>query len=67
MKKQLVVWDFDWSLVNENSDTYIIKQFDPLLAEEMRSENLRNKFPVWTDLMVNCLMKLKIFTFLNAG
>ncbi|KAL1519197.1 hypothetical protein AB1Y20_003457 [Prymnesium parvum] len=25
----LVVWDFDWSLVNENSDTWVIKECDP--------------------------------------
>ena len=24
----MVVWDFDWSLVNENSDTYVIQQLD---------------------------------------
>jgi len=23
--KILVCWDFDWTLINENSDTYVIK------------------------------------------
>jgi hypothetical protein len=50
---KLVVWDFDWSLVNENSDTFIIRQFDPDLADQMKSESLRSQFPVWTDLMVS--------------
>ena len=22
----LVVWDFDWSLVNENSDTFVLRE-----------------------------------------
>jgi len=31
----LVVCDFDWSLVNENSDTYILDVLDPSLREYM--------------------------------
>jgi pyridoxal phosphate phosphatase PHOSPHO2 len=54
--RKLVIWDFDWSLVNENSDTFIVKKFDECLAEHMKSE-LRKDFPVWTDLMV------KIYVF----
>ena len=25
----LVVWDFDWSLVNENSDTFVLRELAP--------------------------------------
>ncbi len=25
-RRQLIVWDFDWSLIEENSDTFVIQQ-----------------------------------------
>lgn len=46
----LVVWDFDWSLVNENSDTWVVRQ----LGEELMSEfrRLQNEESLgWTQLM----------------
>ncbi|CAM9123873.1 unnamed protein product [Ectocarpus sp. 6 AP-2014] len=46
----LIVWDFDWSLVNENSDTWVIKQLGQELMPEFRrlreEENLG-----WTQIM----------------
>jgi dihydroxyacetone kinase len=49
-------FDFDHSLINANSDTYIFKQ----LAQEIydQIEVLRKEFPVWTDLMDHCLSLL---------
>jgi pyridoxal phosphate phosphatase PHOSPHO2 len=35
MPLQLVVWDFDWSLVNENTDTYVFDQLAPDLRARM--------------------------------
>ena len=32
----LVVWDFDWSLVNENSDTFVLRELAPALTDEMK-------------------------------
>ena len=29
----LVVWDFDWSLVNENSDTFVLRELAPALTD----------------------------------
>ena len=35
MPLSLVVWDFDWSMINENTDTYIFEQLAPALADQM--------------------------------
>jgi pyridoxal phosphate phosphatase PHOSPHO2 len=46
----LVVWDFDWSLINENSDTYVIEQLDKAVEEKM-NKKARNGRIGWTQLM----------------
>lgn len=44
--------DFDWSLINENSDTYVVDQLAPSLVPEMRVL-LKTRFKnQWTALMV---------------
>ena len=35
--KHLVVCDFDWSLVNENSDTYVLDVLDSSLRDYMKT------------------------------
>lgn len=64
----LVVFDFDWSLINENSDTYVIEKFAPELENYLRrlydDENGGFKGQ-WTKLMdhtVNKIMEEKDVT-----
>ena len=50
--KVLVVWDFDWSLINENSDTWVIEQLD--FSGRVWAEGeakFRRKELDWTSLM----------------
>ena len=56
----LVVWDFDWSLLNENSDTYVIAQLAPRLRDEMRVLQATPEFGRgrWTALMDHVLGRL---------
>jgi hypothetical protein len=54
----LVVWDFDWSLINENSDTYIVEQFSAELHESMVRGEVREKYPQWTNRMAECFRQL---------
>lgn len=45
----LVVWDFDWSLINENSDTWVLEQLlGPSKSEQLITQH-RNRG--WTQLM----------------
>ena len=34
--KTLVVWDYDWSLINCNSDTFVVEQLRPDLYPKFR-------------------------------
>uniref|UniRef100_A0A6V2LPJ4 Uncharacterized protein n=1 Tax=Emiliania huxleyi TaxID=2903 RepID=A0A6V2LPJ4_EMIHU len=47
----LVVWDFDWSLVNENSDTFIVKALDPTGSILAAAERKLSEGMQWTALM----------------
>ena len=49
--KNLVVWDFDWSLVNENSDTYLIERLDSSSRRIMKMVDQRESSMGWTELM----------------
>lgn len=46
--KTLLVWDYDWSLIDTNSDTFVVQQLRPELMErfEVRDSSLG-----WTALM----------------
>ena len=47
----LLVWDFDWSLVNENTDTFVVQQLDPS-GEVWRNGKQKMQQGVgWTELM----------------
>jgi pyridoxal phosphate phosphatase PHOSPHO2 len=47
----LVVWDFDWSLINENSDTYVVHQLDPSGRIWNAAERKLRGGIGWTELM----------------
>lgn len=51
----LVVWDFDWSMINENSDTYVVEHSNAEVYARMRS--LRASMP-WTALMDSSFAEL---------
>jgi len=51
MSSPLVVWDFDWSLVNENSDTYVIERLDPSGRIWADAEKKLRRGTEWTPLM----------------
>jgi pyridoxal phosphate phosphatase PHOSPHO2 len=56
--KTLVVWDFDWSLVNENSDTWIVKVLDSARHAGMRARYHAEFVGNWTRLMDTTLREL---------
>ena len=47
----LVVWDFDFSLINENSDTYVIRQLDPTGLLWAEADKKLHDGMGWTQLM----------------
>ena len=58
MKQILIVFDFDWSFVNENTDTYIIEQLTPKLVPLVRK--LRKEGCQWTRLMHDTVQKMML-------
>ena len=49
-----VVFDFDWSFVNENTDTYVVQTLCPHLAQLQRERHWHDKSGVrrnWTEMM----------------
>jgi pyridoxal phosphate phosphatase PHOSPHO2 len=56
--KTLVVWDFDWSLVNENSDTWIVKVLESARHAAMRARYHAEFEGNWTGLMDTTLREL---------
>ena len=51
MPAPLVVWDFDWSLVNENSDTFVVEKLDDSGAIWAAAERKHQNGMQWTELM----------------
>ena len=47
----LVVWDFDWSLVNENTDTFVIEQLDAAVMQQTETKCRTSHSRRWTQLM----------------
>lgn len=45
--------------MNENSDVLIVRALSPEISEQM-SRNMKEKFPVWTDLMNECFRRLHL-------
>ncbi|ORX92911.1 hypothetical protein K493DRAFT_316292 [Basidiobolus meristosporus CBS 931.73] len=58
--KTLVAYDFDWSLIDEDSDNYLVSQLSPLLAQKMSELELKMQ---WTDMMNQLLGELSASGF----
>lgn len=55
----LIVWDFDWSLVNENSDTFVIRELEGRDGPVWRSNvGQWDRTGGWTALMDRCVKDL---------
>ena len=59
MARTLVVWDFDWSLVNENTDTFVVQQLDPSGDVWRRGKQKMQQGVGWTELMDWALGELR--------
>jgi len=63
IKKQLIVFDFDWSLADQDTDRWIFEVLAPDLRREMKDENgaiKKNKeVQDWTSLVIKYLGKLQ--------
>lgn len=57
MAALLVVWDFDWTLINENSDTYVIDRCGGAEATQKMKE-LGGMGMLWTERMSTMLQHL---------
>ncbi|KAI0082062.1 hypothetical protein K474DRAFT_1655996 [Panus rudis PR-1116 ss-1] len=55
VERQLVVFDFDWSLADQDSDRWIFEVLAPDLRRKMK--NLKNEVQ-WTDLVASSLREL---------
>jgi len=47
-RRTLVAWDFDHSLVDDNTDTYVVERLTPDVHQQMRARY--SDIPQWTDL-----------------
>lgn len=47
----LVIFDFDWSLINENSDTWVFERLCPDLSDDIRQLSKDIYKGRWTELM----------------
>ncbi|SNX84696.1 uncharacterized protein MEPE_03405 [Melanopsichium pennsylvanicum] len=54
-KKQLIVFDFDWSLVDQDTDRYVHECLNPSLRAELQRRKSSEQF---TDLCSDLLIKL---------
>ena len=58
----VVVWDFDWSLVNDNSDTLVIQRLEgtegPAWVRGRAAQAAGQIAPGWTALMDSCVSSL---------
>ena len=59
---RLVVFDFDWSLINENSDTYVIEQLTPDLVHELERRQTKDNWTSLMDYMIGRMMNDKGIT-----
>eukprot|EP00943_MAST-04B_sp_MAST-4B-sp1_P001363 g1363.t1 len=59
--KHTIIFDFDWTMVNENTDTWVFQQLSPDLYNElmqMRKDDTSGNKLSWQDLMNHGLKKL---------
>ncbi|KAI9572325.1 phosphatase phospho-type [Boletus coccyginus] len=58
-KKQLVVFDFDWSMADQDSDRWVFEVLAPDIRRKMRDRTREPGQTVqWTDLVAECLREL---------
>jgi pyridoxal phosphate phosphatase PHOSPHO2 len=58
-KRQLVVFDFDWSMIDQDSDRWLLEVLAPDIRRKMRDRSRDVGDPVqWTDLVAECLREL---------
>ncbi|PWZ02165.1 hypothetical protein BCV70DRAFT_58369 [Testicularia cyperi] len=55
VKRQLIVFDFDWSLVDQDTDRWVHEMLNPALRAEL---NRRKRSEQFTDLCADLLRKL---------
>ncbi|KZS93956.1 hypothetical protein SISNIDRAFT_478376 [Sistotremastrum niveocremeum HHB9708] len=55
VSRQLVVFDFDWSLVDQDTDRYVFEVLSPALRRKLK--DLKSSVQ-WTDLVALCLEDL---------
>lgn len=58
MEDTLVVYDFDWSLINQNSDTYVVEQLAPQLVESFNARAKEEYLGKWTQLMHTVMQEM---------
>jgi len=54
-KSQLIVYDFDWSMADQDSDRWVLEVLAPELRRKMK--NLKPTVQ-WTDLVAQMLLEL---------
>mmetsp|Transcript_238 Transcript_238/g.585 ORF Transcript_238/g.585 Transcript_238/m.585 type:complete len:267 (+) Transcript_238:298-1098(+) len=59
--KVVLVFDYDWSLINENSDTYIFKQLAPEIHDWLREQS-SSRPGDWTAVVDDSLLKMQVET-----
>ncbi|KAN0090727.1 Phosphatase PHOSPHO-type [Tylopilus felleus] len=58
-KKQLVVFDFDWSMADQDSDRWLFEVLAPDIRRKMRDRSREPGHTIqWTDLVAECLLEL---------
>jgi len=56
----IAIWDFDHSLIDDNSDTFIFDMLAPAIRRDvMPALRTQPAFACWTDLMDECLRQLQ--------
>jgi len=56
--KLTVIWDFDYTMVNDNADTYLFDKLAPDIRKAMIVLGNQPEYACWTDLMHECLKLL---------
>ncbi|RPD59908.1 hypothetical protein L226DRAFT_487823 [Lentinus tigrinus ALCF2SS1-7] len=55
VERQLIVFDFDWSLADQDSDRWVLEVLAPKLRKKMKE---LKKEVQWTDLVASCMQEL---------
>ncbi|QRW08406.1 2,3-diketo-5-methylthio-1-phosphopentane phosphatase [Ceratobasidium sp. AG-Ba] len=55
VKTQLVVYDFDWSMVDQDTDRYVLEVLSPRLRRKLEDEQ---PYKEWTDLLGETMHEL---------